>query len=132
MIKELGKFITDNVAGLVLAESFFVGHQPINAGDTHTVLIESGGIGSSYLPDYKELRYQVLCKSNNYQDARDKAWAIYSFLHGKIGYTLPVLVSDEVYLADVIQAVQTPQYIGLDDRGFHVVTANYVFKVQEP
>ena len=131
MIKELGKYITDNVAGLTLGTNFFVGSQKVDAQDDHSTLLESGGLADYYLPDKREYRVQVLTKAADYFDGRSQAVEIHDFLHGKTGFELPVLQSDETYLVQVIQSVQTPQYLGVDGKGLHIFSTNYVVKLQD-
>jgi hypothetical protein len=132
VIKELGKYITNNISSLKLGTNFFVGSQPINAKDDHSTLIESGGLADYYLNDKRESRVQVLTKAASYLEARTQAMVIHDFLHGKTGFELPVLQSDETYNVQLIQSVQTPQYLGVDGKGLHILSTNYVVKTQDP
>lgn len=132
MINELGRYVTNNLSGLIQGTNFFIGHAPTELTDAHSTLMESGGVADYYLPDKREYRFQVMTRAQNYQDARATAHLIHDFLHKKTAVQLPVLVSDELYLVNIIQSIHTPQYLGVDQRGLQLISTNYVVKLQDP
>lgn len=131
MIKELCTYIQANVDGLEIGDNLFAGHAPTEAPNDYTAVIESGGDANFYLPDKREFRFQIINRAVNYMDAREKALEIHDFLHGKAGIVLPVPAGGKAYQAQVIQSLQLPQGLGVDDRGLHLISTNYVVKAQD-
>jgi hypothetical protein len=55
----------------------------------------------------------------------------FNALHGVANIALPVLVSGQAWLAQTIEAVAVPQYIGPDEKGRHEWSTNYIWRVKD-
>lgn len=136
MIKEFCQYLENGVAGLELGQNLFCAHAPEGAGESRgdeawSTVLESGGLSNFYLPDKKEWRVQILTRANDYQAARAQAHEIHTFLHGTAQVELPVVEDGPEYLAQVIESVQMPQYLGVDEKGLHLISTNYVVRTQD-
>lgn len=136
MIREICQYIETNVAGLELASNLFCAHAPEGSGESRgdepwSTVLESGGLASFYLTDKKEWRFQILTRGNDYHTARAQAHQIHDFLNGKTQVAMPVVDGGPEYLVQVIESVQMPQYLGVDEKGLHMISTNYVVKTQD-
>jgi hypothetical protein len=132
MIKEITTYIEDNVAGLTIDTNLFAGFRPADAPDDCTTVQETGpGKSNFYLPDFVEKTVQVVTRGKTYFTTRDAALAVYVFLHGKAGISLPVVTTGVLYHAGTIEAIQVPQYIGQDENGLFEFSTNYIFRIQD-
>lgn len=130
MIKEITKYIGDN-SSLVIGTNLFGGHRPPNAPNECVVILENAGGKPEYsIPDSVEKAIQILTRAATYFTARANAYALYAFLHGKSGITLPVITSGEEYLVNVIEAMNVPQPIGQDEKGLWEFSTNFIFRIQ--
>lgn len=141
MLKEFAEFIEDRTS-FVVGTTLQVGFQPQDAPNRCNAILESVG-GESFfdLPGRADVVFQILSRSTrgklaNIFDARDDAWEIYNALVGNTagiiksaGWTFPVV--DKAYVADVIEAVAIPAYIGQDEQGRFEYSTNYLVKLRE-
>jgi len=130
MLKAICQFIEDKT-GFVKGTTLQVGWRPQDAPDRCILVAESGG-GSLYfdLPDRVDKMIQVLSRATTYFDARDDAQEIYDALHGAAGWELPEVVVGKKYQAMIIEAVSIPQYLGIDEKGRHEFSTNFVWKIR--
>lgn len=119
-----------------------VGFTPQTAPDRCNVILESvGGSPNFDLPDRIDKVFQIISRSTrgklaNIFDARDDAWEIYNALVGNTAgilksaqWTFPVV--DKAYVADIIEAISDPTYIGQDEQGRFLYSTNYLVKLRE-
>jgi hypothetical protein len=131
MIKEITKYIENNVTDLVIGQNLFAGFRASGAPDDSVLVAErSGGIPDFDLPDFLQKPIQILCRAGNYHNARASAQGIYELLHGKSGITLPVVVPGQGYYVDTITANAAPCCIGQDEKGLFEFSSNYIFRIQ--
>lgn len=130
MLKAVCQFIEDNTS-LVIGTTLQVAWRPLDAPDRCTLISESGG-GSTYfdLKDRADKMIQALSRAFDYFDANADAQEIYNFLHGAAGWELPEVVAGKKFQAMVIEAVNVPQYLGLDEKDRHEISTNYIFRIR--
>lgn len=132
MIKEIAQYIENEADGFAIGTNLFPGHIPISIDGDATVIIETpAGEINFYLPDYQGKVINVVNRARAYLEAKESADNIFNALHGSAGVSLPVVDAGPEYLADVIQALNPPGYIGQDERGFHEFSTNYMFRIQD-
>ena len=132
MIKEITKYIENNITEFTIDTNLFAGFRPSDAPELCSVVQETGAGKPEFdIPDAVEKTIQIITRGNSYFTARVQAMKIYAFLHGKSGITLPVVDTGVIYLANTIQAIQIPQYIGQDEKGLFEFSANYIFMIQD-
>jgi len=130
MIQELGQWLENNLT-LTIGTDLYVGHRPTSSPARCSVLLERvGGVPDFFLTDKVAYALQVLSRSDSYLTARADAIAIYEFIHGASGWTLPVLESGHAYFLEVAEAQAYPAYIGQDDKGNHEFSANYIIRIR--
>ena len=129
MIKQITTYIGTQ-AGLTIGTDLFAGFRPSNAPDECVTILETGGGKPDfYLPDSVEKMIQVLTRGKTYFSARDLADSVYEKLHGKAGIALPVVDAKSFYV-NTIDALQVPQFIGIDEKGRIEFSANFIFRIQ--
>lgn len=132
MLKAICKFIENQTSSFIIGDTLQVAWRPLDAPDQCTLIAESGGGGTIFdLPDRADKMIQVLSRATTYFDARDDAQEIYDVLHGAAGWELPEVVAGKKYQAMVIEAVEVPQYLGIDEKGRHEFSVNYIFKIRD-
>ncbi len=133
MLKAICQFIEDNTTFSRAAGTIQSGWRPLDSPDRCILVAESGG-GALYfdLPDRTDKMIQILARgeSENYWDPRDDSYEVYDFLHGSSGWELPEVIIGEKFQAMVIEAVAPPQYLGIDDKGRHEFSTNYIWKIR--
>jgi len=131
MLKAVSQFIEDKTS-FVKGTTLQVGWRPLTAPNRCVLVAEAGG-GSVYfdLKDRADKMIQILARSENYWDARDDSYEVYNVLHGAAGWELPEVVAGDKYQAMVIEAVAIPQYLGIDEKGRHEFSCNYIFRIRE-
>jgi hypothetical protein len=130
MIQEIGQWLETNLT-LTIGTDLYIGHRPQDAPARCSVLLERvGGVPNFFLTDKVDYALQVLSRSDSYMTARDDAIAIYAFIHGASGWTLPVVNSGDAYFLEVAEAQAYPAYIGQDDKGNHEWSCNYIIKIR--
>lgn len=95
------------------------------------ILVRDAGGGDVYfsLPDRVDKIIQIISRAVKYATAEAQIIAVYEALHGKAGLLLPVLVSGRAWVANVIEAQDSWQYIGPDEEGRHEFALNLIFKL---
>lgn len=84
------------------------------------------------LVDRVDYMMQIATRGETYQQAREDAWAIFDAINGTAGWRIAALVSGgQAYEAQVIEALAAPQYIGEEEKGMHVFSVNYQFKMKK-
>lgn len=130
MIQEIGQWLEDNLT-LTVGTDLYVGHRPSGAPVRCSVLLERvGGVTDFFMTDRVQYALQVLSRSDSYMTARDDAVAIYEFIHGASGWTLPVLESGHAYFLETAEAQAYPAYIGQDEKGNHEFSCNFVLRIR--
>ena len=131
MIKEIAEFIED-LTPYTIGTQLFAGFWNSEAPDLASVVRE---ISTSelffFLPDRKNAMIQVVTRGEDYHDSRDMAYVIYNALHTRSARDLPMVTSGENYVAMVIEAVTTPQYILEDEKGRHIFSTNFIFRLRD-
>lgn len=106
------------------------GHTPQNAPARHSVVLDrSGGAVDGMLVDKIDLPIQIISRATTYTQARDDAMEFYRALHGSCCKPLPFFVSGQDYQANIIDAMQSPFYLGFDSKLFHQFTCNYMWLI---
>jgi len=118
-------------AGLV---PICVGHTPDESPPDHIVILEStpGGV-MGQLPEAVDLMIQVIARGTTHFTARDFAWEVYTDIHGKCCHNFEYSESaaaDEAFVT--IDAIGSPAWIGLDEKGRHQFSCNYQFSYRNP
>ncbi len=143
MLKEFAEFIEDKTS-FVVGTTLQVGFRPQTAPDRCNVILESVG-GTPYfdLPDRADVVFQIISRSTsgkeaNIFDARDDAWEIFNTLTGNTAgiiksaqWAFPIVVAGVEYIADIIEAIATPAYIGQDTQGRFEYSTNYLVKIRK-
>lgn len=131
MFKEICTLI-QTLTGLTIGADLQVGHRAQDAPERCTLIGESGGGESNYyIPDSMNLNIQAVTRAKTYFQARDDAWVVFEALHGTAGWNMPNVGSGADYLAEVIEAMTTPQYIGQDENGRFEFSCNYIFRCKK-
>jgi hypothetical protein len=131
VIKELAQFI-ENGTAFVIGTNLLVGHRDQDAVDRCTVLLDN--IGSKLyfdLDDRKDWTVQIISRANTYFTARDDAYLIYDFLHRRCAHDFPIVEVGTSYVAQTIEAITTPQFMGYDDKGRYEFVANYLIRIKD-
>ncbi len=141
MLKEFAGFIEDKTS-FTVGTTLQVGFTPQDAPDRCNTIIESVGGDSNFdIPGNVNPVFQILSRSTrgklaNIFDARDDAWEIFNALTGNAGviiksaqWTFPIV--DKAYIADTIEAVGVPAYIGQDEQGRYKYSTNYLVRLRE-
>jgi len=138
MFREICQFIEDRTGFTKASGALQVGHRVQDAPDRCVLVAEpAGGEPNFYCQDMANLNIQILCRARTYFSAREDAWAIHHVLtnHGgpsSSGWNIPRIEgSGEDYLAMVIEAIQTPTYIGEDENRRFEFSTNYIFRMEE-
>lgn len=145
MLKEFAKFVQSKTS-FVTGTTLQVGHRPQSAPDRCSVILESvGGSPDFDLPDRIDKIFQIISRSEapghltteGIFDARDDAWEIFNALTGNLPgvlksaqWTFPVVVVGVEYIANVIEALSDPRYMGTDEVGRFEYTADYLVKIR--
>lgn len=131
MLKAICKFIENQTSSFTIGDTLQAAWRPIDAPNRCTLIAESGGGSVIFdLPDRADKMIQALSRATTYFDARDDAYEIYDALHGTAGWELPEVIAGDKYQAMVIEAVAPPQYLGIDEKGRHEFSTNYVWKIR--
>ncbi|MBM3210601.1 hypothetical protein FJZ33_00155 [Candidatus Poribacteria bacterium] len=130
MLKEIVKYIENELTGYVIGEDLFAGFVPSTIIGDYIVVIETGGRTEPSLKDYVEKTIQILAVAKDYQIARDMAYEAYDLLHSSAGIDLPVVVAGKEYRVNTISAISAPQSLGQDSKGRFIISTNYVLKAQ--
>jgi len=130
VIKEIATYIESKVTDLTINTNFFVGWKPVDSVAKCSWLIESGGKPDGYLKDRGEFTMQVLSRGESYFEARMEAYKIFDVLNTGAGLTLPDLGSG-VYMANAVEAVNFPQSLGEDEKGYWLFSTNYILRIGE-
>jgi hypothetical protein len=131
MIQAFSKFVEIQV-GLTLGTDLFSGYRPQNAPVECDVILESASGGVHFdLPDRGDIHFQIISRAKEQLDARARAWKIFRAIHGTAGWTLPVVNPGQEYVAMVIEAMGTPQWIGQDDERRHEYSTNYIARIRD-
>jgi hypothetical protein len=130
MFREICQFIK-NQAGL--ADPYVQeGHRLASAPGRCALISEAAG-GETFpdLPDEADVNIMVVTRAATYLTARADAWVIYTALHGAAGHELPIIDSGPSWLAMTIDAITTPQFIGIDEKGRFEFSCNYIFRMEQ-
>ena len=131
MIKEIFRSIATRT-GLVPGTTIYLGRRPQDAPDSCILVAFNGGGGAYFdLPDRQDIMVQILARAKDYNDAYADSMTAFNALHGVANVALPVLVSGEAWLAQTIEAVAAPQYIGPDEKGRHEWSTNFIWRVKD-
>ena len=142
MLKEFAEFI-ESKTSFVVGTTLQVGFQPLESPDRCSSILESiGGVPYFDIPGKIDKTFQILSRSTrgkeaNIFDARDDAWEIFNALTANLpglikssGWTLPIVVVGVEYVADTIEAMNDPAYIGQDKQGRFEYSTNYIVRLR--
>lgn len=130
MLKEIATWLAAR-CGFTLGATMEFGHRKQTSAD-RCVLVAFNGGGATYpeLPERIDQMVQILARSTSYMEAYEDSMTIFSSIHGRAALNMTVLVSGQLYEAQVIAAVNAPQYIGPDENGRHEWSTNYVWRMK--
>jgi hypothetical protein len=133
MLQEISNWIVAKIPGLLKGTNVHVGWRPQDAPVRCHAFLESGASPVVFdLPDRIDFMLQVATRGETYLQARADAWAIFEALHGTVGWNIPALTSGgQAYVAQVIEALAAPQWIGEDEKHNHEFSTNYMFKMKK-
>ena len=119
--------------GFVIGSTLQVGHRAQNAPDRYVLVQETaGGETNFYCPDMANIDIQVLSRAKTYFEARSDIWDVYNALHGTSGWNMPNWTgTGPDYLAMTVEALTTPQYLGVGDNRQHEFSVNFIFRMEE-
>jgi len=132
MFTEITTWIA-SVAGMTIGGKLVYGHRLQNSDDRCVLISESAG-GSTVpeLPDRADVLIQAISRARKYKEAREDIWIVYRALHGRAGINMARIDgSGPDYLANTIDALAIPQYLGPDEEGRHEFSVNFIFRMQE-
>lgn len=130
MILEIATWI-NNATAYKLGTTLQCGFRPESAPDRCVALLPRvPGQADFYLRDRIDFRLQVLTRATSYELAYDDAWAIHTLINGACAIDLPVVRSGFAFHLATAETVNGPASIGMDDRGRHEYTANYLLRIQ--
>jgi len=131
VLKEIAVWICTQVPGLTRGANLQVGYRDQKAPvRCHTILESGGPVPDFELPDRIDYLLQVASRAETYQAAREDAWAMFNALHGTAGWRIAAIVSGgPAYIAQVIEALAAPQYLGQDEKGAFEFSTNYTFRM---
>lgn len=129
MIKEIAKYIDNQIAALTLGTTLFAGFMPADVDGDSVTVIETGGTPNFDLPDQQAKTVQVLSRAQDYWDARTNALSVFNLLHGMKGVSLPV-VNVAAYFVNTGEALSVPQSLGQDEKGRYVISTNYILRIE--
>jgi hypothetical protein len=139
MFREICQFIEDRTGFTKASGTLQVGHRVQNA-PVRCVLVAqpAGGEPNYYCPEMANLNIQVLSRAKTYFEAEEDIWTVFNALtkgsgeYPSGGWNIPRIDgSGGDYLAMVIEALQTPAYIGQDDNGRYEFSVNFIFRMEE-
>lgn len=132
MFTEITTWIA-TVAGMTIGGNLVYGHRLQNSEDRCVLISESaGGSVVPELPDRADVLIQALARSRKYNEAHADIWAVYKAIHGRAGINMARIDgSGPDYLANTIDALAIPQYLGPDAEGRHEFSVNFIFRMQE-
>lgn len=132
MLKKIATLIS-TLTGWTIGTNLQVGFRTQGAPERCRLVSEIGGGESNYyIPDSMNLSIQIVTRGKSYGAARDDAWHGFWALQGTAGWNMPGLESgDPDHIAEVVEALAVPQYIGQDANGLFEFSTNYIFKVRE-
>jgi len=131
MIREIATLIS-TLTGWTIGDDLQVGHRAQDAPERCRLVSEAGGGESNYyIPDSMNVNIQIITRAKTYMTARDDAWDAFYVLQGTAGWNMPAIGSGPDYLAEVIEAMAIPQYIGQDSNGLFEFSVNFIFRVRE-
>jgi len=120
MIKELTKYIDNNLATLTLGTNLFAGKIPPSV-EGQAVVVERSDPGlrsaSHGLLDTGQTPFNIIVRGAmgaGYPTPEALVNSIFTFLHGKTQVELPVAGSGVTYLVNI--GCNDPYYIGVDDK----------------
>ncbi len=134
MLNEIARLIESKtsfvMAAAEAARTLQVGvYLDTSPADCILVRDPGGGDVDFELPDRIDKLVQVIARAEKYITADAAAMEVFFALHGQAMVDLPIVVSGDEWVANVIEAVSAPQYIGPDPRGRHEFAANYLFRL---
>ncbi len=142
MIKEFCKFI-ESKTSFTVGSTIQVGWRPQTAPDRCSVVMETIGGSQNYdLPDRIDKPFSIISRSTrgklaSQDDARDDALEIFNALTGNVAgvlksaqWALPVVDGGPSYVAETIEAMNDPTYIGQDEEGRFEYSTNYLVRLR--
>jgi len=133
MLKAIAQFVASRTGFTLGAKLQFGTWGPAAPDRAVLIAFNAGGRVYFSLTDRNDQQVQVLCRAPReyYLQAYDDAMTAYNALHGQAGWTLPVTVSGVGWIAQTIEAVAPPQYIGTDSQGRHQWSVNFTFRMKK-
>jgi hypothetical protein len=131
MIKEIFRAIAART-GFVPGTTLHLGRRPQDAADRCVLVAFNAGGGVVFdLPDRMDVMVQILARAKDYNDAYADSMTAFNALHGVAAIALPVLVSGQAWVAMTIEAVNAPQFIGMDEKGRCEFSTNYIWRIKD-
>ena len=139
MLKELVAWIVSRVnalgatPALVIGGNVQVGFRPQGAPVRCHTILESGGTLPVFgLVDRIDFLLQIVTRGENIDQARTDAWEIFNAINGTAGWRISALTSGgQAYIAQTIEALAAPQYLGQDEKGAFEYSTNYIFRMKQ-
>lgn len=123
MIYNLAQYLIVNLTSINFVTN---GFNPDS--DQEAVMISETGGEPQHWYNRTDWAVQVISRSLNVNVAKQNAESVYNLLKNKFGVLLPEVTVDEVVYPAVqtyqISPLQTPNYIGADDKHFEMFSFN--------
>lgn len=130
MFKDLIEYI-EGETSFTINTDLFAGYFPKEKNVDGIAIIETPGDNIPYNAtgekDRIDFRIRVISRALDYMTARSNSYKIHDIF--KIGYGLRFPVSLPVYIILVSTSIATPNFIGEDEKGRQLITANYLLKI---
>jgi hypothetical protein len=115
MIQELCEYIDVNTS-LTLGTTLFADGVDSDKIDECTVITETApGLVDGWLIDKRQIPLTLYARATTRFVARNNAYTVFNFLHGKIQVTVGPVGSGAIYICNI--KCSTPYYLGLDESG---------------
>ena len=136
MIKTIATKIAELTASFTIGTNLLVGFRPLEAIDRCSVILESGPGGYPELPDRADAMIQIISRSGkeptgSIWDARADAHEIHDAIHGTFGWDMTPVAGEGTLKAMTVEKVSGPAYMGIDDKGRHEFSTNYLWRIQD-
>jgi len=136
MIKTIAIKIEELTTSFTVGTNLLVGFRPSDAIDRCSTIYESGSGGHPELADRADAMIQIISRSTreptgSIEQARADACEIHDAIHGTFGWNMTPVAGEGTLKAMTIEKVSGPAYMGIDDKGRHEYSTNYLWRIQD-
>ena len=130
MLKSISQYVGNNLTDWTLGTNLFYGYDPGTINVDRIIIKDSGGTPDFYSPDYLEKRIQFLSKAEDYDTSRTNLQTLFDlFVTNRTGITLPVVGTGDTWYANVIEAINAPYDLGIDDKMLFIFINIYILNL---